>query len=132
MASIGKLCEAFVLGLVAVSSSHSHPFIFHSAPRLSASEHISLLRAAFFRTGAFKDQKFKDQKYHRDAGNALYAQAFRLARHFAAGSGDPNLEHKKQVGSNVERIGDCVEAMLGEVFSNRRVTTAPSYSWGQL
>ena len=56
-------------------------------------------------------------------GNAFYGQAFRSAVHFAAASGDSKIMHVAQ-GSSDERLGDCWEAMLGELFAHR-----PGRSW---
>ena len=55
-------------------------------------------------------------------GNACYGQAFRLAVHFAAASGDPLLIHKP-CGSSDVRLGDCWEAMLGELLAHRKGRT---------
>ena len=41
-----------------------------------------------------------------------------MAVRFAEGSDDPAIMHKA-VGSNDERLGDCIEAMLGELFAHR-------------
>ena len=56
-------------------------------------------------------------------GNAFYGQAFRLAVHFAAASGDSMIMHVAQ-GSSGERLGDCWEAMLGELLAHR-----PGRTW---
>ena len=53
----------------------------------------------------------------------LPCQAFRLAVHFAAASGDSKIMHVAQ-GSSDERLGDCWEAMLGELLAHR-----PGRSW---
>ena len=55
--------------------------------------------------------------------NAFYGQAFRSAVHFAAASGDSKIMHVAQ-GSSDERLGDCWEAMLGELLAHR-----PGRSW---